>query len=57
VVLLLEVTASAPTKVILFGEHFVVYGEPAIVLAMDKRAYVSADVRKDKQIYINSVNL
>lgn len=54
---LLEVTASAPAKVILFGEHFVVYGEPAIVLAIDKRAYVSADIRKDKQIHINSVNL
>jgi len=31
------VIASAPAKAILFGEHFVVYGEPAIVLAIDKR--------------------
>jgi len=51
------VTASAPAKVILFGEHFVVYGEPAIVLAIDKRAYASAQLRKDKQIFINSIDL
>jgi len=51
------VTASAPAKVILFGEHFVVYGEPAVVLAIDKRAYATAQLRKDKQIYINSADL
>jgi len=53
----LGVIASAPAKIILFGEHFVVYGEPAIVLAIDKRAYASADIRRDKQIYVNSVDL
>lgn len=52
-----EVTASAPAKVILFGEHFVVYGEPAIVLAIDKRAYTSAQLRKDDRIHINSTNM
>jgi len=51
------VTASAPAKVILFGEHFVVYGEPALVLAIDKRAYAYAELRKDKLIHINSVNI
>ena len=54
---LLGVTVSAPAKIILFGEHFVVYGEPAIVLAIDKRAYASADIRKDKRIYIDSIDL
>jgi len=49
--------ASAPAKVILFGEHFVVYGEPAIVIAVDKRAYAEATLRNDNQIYINSINL
>jgi mevalonate kinase len=49
--------ASAPAKVILFGEHFVVYGEPAIVLAIDKRAYARATLRNDARIYINSRDL
>lgn len=51
------VVASAPAKVILFGEHFVVYGEPAIVLAIDKRAYATVECRKDKRLYIRSANL
>ena len=54
---LLGVVASAPAKIILFGEHFVVYGEPAIVMAIDKRAFASADIREDKLIYVNSVDL
>jgi len=55
--LLNEVTASAPAKIILFGEHFVVYGEPAVVLAIDKRAYASVKMRSDSKIYINSADL
>jgi len=51
------VIASAPAKVILFGEHFVVYGEPAIVLAIDKRAYAKAEKRDDTRLYLRSVNL
>jgi len=51
------VVASAPAKVILLGEHFVVYGEPAIVLAIDKRAYAKAETRNDKRLYIRSINL
>jgi mevalonate kinase len=51
------VIASAPAKVILLGEHFVVYGEPAIVLAIDKRAYATVDIREDKRLYIRSINL
>jgi mevalonate kinase len=51
------VVASAPAKIILLGEHFVVYGEPAIVLAIDRRAYATADYRKDKRLNFRSVNL
>jgi len=51
------VTASAPAKIILFGEHFVVYGEPAIVLAIDKRAYAKAEKRQDKRLNLRSLNL
>jgi mevalonate kinase len=46
--------ASAPGKIILFGEHFVVYGEPAVVMAIDKRAYASAKIRGDNKIYIDN---
>lgn len=51
------VVASAPAKVILFGEHFVVYGEPAIVLAIDNRAYAKAENRNDKRLCLRSLNL
>jgi mevalonate kinase len=34
--------ASAPAKVILFGEHFVIYGNPAILASISKRISVSA---------------
>lgn len=37
----MTVTASAPGKAILFGEHAVVYGKPAIAVAVDKRARVT----------------
>lgn len=51
------VVASAPAKIILLGEHFVVYGEPAIVLAIDRRAYATVDYRKDKCLSFRSLNL
>ncbi len=44
----LMVKCSAPGKVILFGEHAVVYGEPAISLAIDKR--ISCDVKKNGDV-------
>jgi len=49
--------ATAPGKIILFGEHSVVYRGPAILLAVDRRASVVASKRDDKRIYIDSDDL
>lgn len=51
------VEATAPGKMILFGEHSVVYGAPAIVLAIDRRAKVHSRKRKDNKIFINADDL
>ncbi|MBS7659265.1 MAG: mevalonate kinase [Candidatus Bathyarchaeia archaeon] len=53
----MAVIASAPAKIILFGEHFVIYGGPAIVTAIDRRAYVKVELRGDNIIHIKSNNL
>ena len=46
--------ASSPGKVILFGEHFVVYGVKAILCSINKRVTVTAEKISDKKIVINS---
>jgi mevalonate kinase len=48
--------ASAPAKVILFGEHFVVYGSPAILAAINKRISVEAHtiIHDENKIVIRS---
>ncbi|RNJ77619.1 MAG: mevalonate kinase [Nitrosopumilus sp. H8] len=50
----LKSTASAPGKVILFGEHFVVYGSGAILCAINRRITVSAEAITEKKIRITS---
>lgn len=49
----MQVIASAPAKAILFGEHAVVYGKPAIAMALNKRAYVKVSENVDNKIYVN----
>ena len=46
--------ASAPGKIILFGEHFVVHGTPAILAAIDKRVAVTSTFTENKTIRVNS---
>jgi len=44
------VQASAPGKCILFGEHAVVYGQPAVAVAIDQRMTVSLEGSDDWRI-------
>ena len=46
--------ASAPGKIILFGEHFVVHGTPAILAAIDKRVTVASSFTDNNTIKVNS---
>ena len=46
--------ASSPGKIILFGEHFVVYGVKAILCAINKRITVTAEEIKEEKIIIES---
>ena len=46
--------ASAPGKIILFGEHFVVHGTKAILAAIDKRVTVTSTFTENKIMKINS---
>ncbi len=48
-----HVTTSAPGKTILFGEHAVVYGKPAIAAAVDRRVYVKIEKREDNRTHVN----
>ena len=51
------VTASAPGKVYLFGEHAVVYGEPAVPCAIERRATVTVEERADDKLRVDSADL
>lgn len=44
-------TASAPGKFVVLGEHAVVYGKPALVLATDRR--ITCSVRRSSRFTVN----
>ena len=48
---------SAPGKVYLFGEHAVVYGEPAVPCAIEKRATVTVEPRDDGHVRVEAQDL
>lgn len=50
-------TSSAPGKVYLFGEHAVVYGEPAVPCAIERRAQVTVETRDDDRIQVQAKDL
>ena len=49
--------SSAPGKVYLFGEHAVVYGEPAVPCAIERRATVTAEPRDDDHVRVEASDL
>jgi len=48
---------EAPGKVYLFGEHAVVYGEPAVPAAIERRAIVTAEPRDDDHVRVEAEDL
>ena len=51
------ITASAPGKLLIFGDHAVVYGHPCIVTAIDRRLYVTVSKRDDDLLVFNTPNV
>ena len=49
--------SSAPGKVYLFGEHAVVYGEPAVPCAIERRAHVTVERRDDDRLRVHAADL
>jgi mevalonate kinase len=49
--------SSAPGKVYLFGEHAVVYGEPAVPCAVERRATVTVERREDDHVRVHATDL
>jgi mevalonate kinase len=48
---------EAPGKVYLFGEHAVVYGEPAVPAAIERRARVTVEPRADDHVRVTAADL
>lgn len=52
-----KVVSSAPGKLMLYGEHAVVYGSPCIVTAVDQRVRVSIEPNGEGEIHVSSPNV
>lgn len=53
----MTITARAPAKIILSGEHAVVYGQPALAITVNKYAYTTIKPLASNNIVFNFVNL
>jgi mevalonate kinase len=53
----MAVTASAPGKIMLFGEHAVVYGHPCIVTAVDQRVFVTVEKNGEDVLHLEAPDL
>lgn len=53
----MKVLATAPGKATLFGEHSVVYGKPAIAMAINRRVTVELTSRKDDRTVLHFPDL
>ena len=46
-------SASAPAKIILFGEHFAVYNQPIILASINKRMKIECKIEREKNKTVN----
>lgn len=51
------ITISAPGKLMLFGEHAVIYGKPCIVIAVNQRIFTKVEKTDDDSIVIDAPEL
>jgi mevalonate kinase len=52
-----KIRASVPAKVILFGEHFVVYGKRALATAINRRLTVDVSSREKRGYHVKIENI